>query len=308
MRVIPGLSLSSPSKSSGLANPRLDAHKARSGFRPDAELRHAVKSHFDRWPRRCCIGDAPAVQAIEDQSIIGEQRIRQGEFPVVDGRRDRSHSKQAAGKAADRLIFKFLKRNGVSLLWHAWNQRPPEPGMKAQRRRHHVLAMVRHLGPHVQLKANDFVVKVERKLEGIVRSGLLAGAKLKTAPCSFASCDVEGRSAGKAMPSDGIPLAVHRQSIATHLADNRKKDRGMARPTGRVAGPQIVKTIGIPQADQFGLEARDCRPQFGAFNRDALRAPITHVPGPSSAQGWLLKTLPPFITKAMWRRAVASAR
>jgi Mg/Co/Ni transporter MgtE len=64
--------------------------------------------------------------------------------------------------------------------------------MKAQGRWHHVLSMVRYLGPHVQLTPNNFVVNVERKLEGIVRSRLIVGAELKTAPCSFGSYDVEG--------------------------------------------------------------------------------------------------------------------
>src|SRR6266851_5042722 len=117
------------------------------------------------------------------------------------------------------------------------------------------------------------------------------------------------------MPPDGIQFAVHLQSIPTHLADNRKKDWSMARPPGRVAVPHIVKTIRIPKADQFGPEARDCRLQFGAFNCDALRAPINHVRTrgsscclqhcciSSAGQGWYLKTLPPFITNAIWRSA-----
>ena len=89
------------------AVPRLDAHKARSGFQPNAEMRHAIKPHFDRWPRRCSVSDARAVQAIEYQSIIDEQRICQSEILVVHGRRYWIRGKQAASKAADRPIFEY---------------------------------------------------------------------------------------------------------------------------------------------------------------------------------------------------------
>jgi hypothetical protein len=49
---------------------------------------------------------------------------------------------------------------------------------------------------------------------------------------------------------------------------------------------------------------------------DTFRRLLRHGSGPSHAacivssadQGWYLKTLPPFITNAIWRSAVASAR
>jgi len=63
--------------------------------------------------------------------------------------------------------------------------------METQGGGHHILSAVHYFGSQAQLKPNDFIVNVERKLEGIVRSRLIVGAELKTAARSFGSYDVK---------------------------------------------------------------------------------------------------------------------
>jgi hypothetical protein len=132
-------------------------------------------------------------------------------------------------------------------------------------------------------------------------------------------CHAEGN---RSVCRDCIGHGVVHREVSCHPADSRQFRRsGGCRPRKSPSSHAAMRAAGWTICDAGHRLAKMARSPRQGIRRKQWRCTllrsrgerlllqrILFVLGAGADQGWYLKTLPPFITNAMWRSAVASAR
>src|SRR6201999_680334 len=85
------------------------------GLGPDAEVGEIGEADLDARTARRAIGDLAAVEPVENDRVLVEQRILEMQHPALDRRRPRIGRQGAAAQAADRRRLRLIEQHGMGV-------------------------------------------------------------------------------------------------------------------------------------------------------------------------------------------------
>src|SRR5262249_58797189 len=116
---------------------------------------------------------------------------------------------------------------------------------------------VLHLADHRDRRASDLIAHIQLKLERIDLQGLGVRFQPQAGARGRGGHDVKEPAAREAMPWQVVSGRAQPVATTRQVANSRKEDRGTSGPNRRIAVPQKIPTITIPQYGALGTQGLD---------------------------------------------------